>query len=266
MIKSFTVSAIIGLALAGLVFVSQNALLPGLENETAQNNSQNQSENLNNLVTGKPFVESLPSKNSNNQANLEKNLTENFTQSLAKKIAQSNPTGTQILDGKQTIAVPDPDQIATDLLTEAYQKLNPKELIPKINNQDIKIIKDDLEALTIYAKYFDEIDAATKLPEVKNSEELQAKIPDLVVTYKNAVATLYQLPVPELFADIHKIKIAYLSAQLKLLEKMRDVQQDPVSTILASKNFAELEKEFGEKLIAQIRRIFEDIKSANKKL
>ena len=56
-------------------------------------------------------------------------------------------------------------------------------------------------------------------------------------------------------ADIHKTKIAYLSTEQKLLEKMKNIEQDPMRAILASKNFIELEKEFNEKLKNQMLEI-----------
>lgn len=242
MLRIYTISAILGLAIAGSVFLFQNSPLVKEESRIVQ---EGKSGNLTNLSTGKPFVEQLKvNQLTGKQNGINENLTDSFAQRLAEKIAQNNPAGAQIMDGRQAIAVPDPDQIAADLLAEAYQNLNPQELIPKINDKDLKIINN--QALAAYAEAFDEISSKTAMPDSQNSAELNAKLPALIKSYQGAIDSLYKLPVPELFVEVHKTKIAYLTAQLKLLEKMKAVQQDPVAAMLASQNFLALEEEFYE--------------------
>ena len=93
----------------------------------------------------------------------------------------------------------------------------------------------------------------TKMP-IKGFElSKDLKVSDLIKNYQEGIQKLYQLPAPELLLDIHKTKIAYLSAELTLLEKMNDFKNDPMSAILAGQNLLQLEKaypkQFGNQMI-----------------
>lgn len=252
MARKFIALAILGFGLAGMVFVFQNRInLNGNENETARKEGLSG----NNLVSNKPFVEklggqSLLAKLENNLSG--QNLTEEFTKNLADKIAGENPDGIQIQDGNKLLAVPDPDQIAIDLLAEAASKFDTENLIPKIKDSDLKIIENNKAAILTYAEKFDEANLGIELPELNNQEEFNNKISGVIENYKKTIAALYQLAVPELMVNLHKTNLAYLSAELKLLEKMQDMKQDPMGAILAGKNFLEVEKDFKNQLVAAV--------------
>lgn len=244
MFRLYTISAIIGLALAGLAFVSQNSPLLKEENKVAQN----QSENLNNLVTGKPFVESLTAKNSNNQANLKENLTEDFTKGIGKIIYENNPSGPQDFYGENVLNAPDPDQIAENLLAEAAQKFDPATLKPEINENSLNISGDNSKSALI--KYLVDLDkvieeARKNSEKLNNVSELEEKeIQGILKIHQEAVAKLYKLSTPEVAVKIHTKEIELLSTTVNILEKIGGHESDPITAILAANYLVDLEKEF----------------------
>lgn len=276
MVKKFILAAIAGLGIAGLFFVFQHtksgirtpeqssmrkahANLPAASEmftppTAGQARPHEQILTGNNLVSDRPFVEQLDEKSLKAAAVArdENNLTEAFTKNLAEKIALEN-SGGLIQDGNQkAISVPDPNQIAIDLLSEAAAKFDIQKLVPEIKDADIKITQNNKEVLLAFADKFDEANLGIELPKLNNQEEFNASIGGLIENYKKTIAALYELATPELFVNLHKTNLAYLSAELAFLEKMKEMQEDPMAAILASKNFLDLQKNFKEQLTTAV--------------
>src|SRR3989344_8774393 len=101
MAKKVIALAILGLGLAGGIFVLQNPIF--IPNPEANNSALG-----NNLVLNQPFVEKLDEKS------FSESLTDQFTKILADRIAKENPFGVQTENGQKAIAAPDPEQLATE--------------------------------------------------------------------------------------------------------------------------------------------------------
>jgi hypothetical protein len=245
MFRLYTISAIIGLALAGSVFVFQNSPLLKEKNRVAQD----QSGNLNNLVTGKPFVESLTAKNSNNQANLGDNLTENFTKGIGRIIYENNPSGPQDFYGEKVLNTPDPEKIAESLLAEAANKFDPSFLRPIVKDDELVISENSSkEALINYFYDANKImvsEAEEIIPDLDMSKELTIEEIALIATaHQKAINKLYKLAIPKLVVKIHKQEIELLSATKNIFEKILNYQNDPFTAILAATELEKIDIQF----------------------
>lgn len=250
MVKNFILAALVGLGIAGLVFVSQNNLnLNKNDSETAQK------EELigNNQVSDRPFVEklggeSLLAKIENSLSG--QNLTEGFTRGLADKIAGENASGIQIQDGNKFLNVPDPNQIALDLLTEAQEKFNYENLFPDIKNSELKISQSNGKEIS--ADYFKNLNKIMQESSswMKTAELTDEVTPELlnrmIQMYRSAAEKLFAVPVPSELSSLHKKELALLIASETIYQKIKNYEQDPLTAVLASSYLKQLDKEFTE--------------------
>lgn len=276
MVKNFILATIAGLGIAGLVFVLQHT--KSAPSPAASEIRTRPSEQIlagNNLVSDRPFVEQLDEKSLKALVNKEgidsqrgeggtENLTEEFTKTLAEKIAEENPDGLLTQDGKKFLAVPDPNQIALELLADAASKFDLKGLIPKIEDERLKIseeISPENKVVLNYTNEFNkiiEIIKKTKDEIAKTDEEFNENTLDKIIkTYQGAITSLYNLKIPRVFLDFHKTEIAYLSAELTFLKKIRNFEQDPMGAILASTNLPLLNQEFINQINIQTLKILD---------
>ena len=245
MVKNFILAAIVGLGIAGLVFVSQNnANLLKKENKTAEKGTLNG----NNLISNQPFVEKLTS----NLTNKEENLTNLFASSLGKIIIENNPDGPANIDGKNGLVVPDPESIAIELLAEAAKKFDPSKLRPTIQEKDLKILEDNSkEALSNYVLNFQNIikGEAPKVPKAIFGDPDNLTLEDisrLSLVYQEIVQKFYKLPVPKSALEIHKKEIELSGTKRNIFEKIKNYQTDPIATILATQELKKVDQEFAE--------------------
>lgn len=250
MSKILLATAILGLGIAGALFAVQNTSLPASSASILDSND-------NNLIAGGPFVENISDKqgllNSNGIS-----ITDEFAKNLAQKIAEANPTGPKTSDGKKDIVVPNPDKIALDLIIEAQKNFDLKKIIPEIKSSDLKISLDTSDKnLSLYVADYARIikDSKEKMSQLLKGDFTEEILSSVITTYEKTISSLYELTVPKLFLDFHKTEISYLSAELTLLKKIQDVNQDQIGALLASQNLPSLDKEFEYQINIQTLKI-----------
>ncbi|GEM_PF-2310532 len=247
MLKTAIATAILGLGITGAYFVINNTNISSKISSKEENNSN---------ISTKPFVENLNSLSSRSPyfPDLKNNRTDQYIGGIIEKIVMENPDISSMRQENGSLNIPDADLVASELLTKAQIKFSEENIIPIVSDGDLKIIENiSLDNLDNYARKSDAI--STKifaLPAPNNQTDLDTELPKIIMGYQNAIAELYNLPVPKLMAGIHKTKISYLSAELVLLKRMLDMKQDPVSAILASRNFLDIENKFHEELTKQM--------------
>ncbi|MDO8430020.1 MAG: hypothetical protein Q7S73_01470 [bacterium] len=251
LIKTFTVTAIISLGIAGAVFVIQN------------NNRLNQSQVLNQNPTPKPpelaqnqIIQETPGSTEKltnlSQASIQetKNLTTLFTNKLAQTIVEANPNGPEILDGEPWLNTPDPDQISNDLITEAQKNFDPKSLRPIIQNSDLKISTDNSKAALInYLLAFNKIidDAAGKFPPeiFTDPSSVNTKTFEILANiYQSSFDEFKKIGVPSSVLAIHKKEMGLLGTSANIYKNIKNYQEDPMVAILATQELGGLQKEF----------------------
>lgn len=261
MVKNFVLAAMIGLGIAGLVFIlQQNTNIHETENELTRKSALEG----NNVISDKPFVEklggeSLLAKIENNLSN--KNLTEEFTKGLADKIAGENPSGIQIQDGNKLLNVPDPNQIALDLLTEAQTKFNLLDLIPEIKSGNLKIISNSQETIIKYFKEYTEIinNANKPAPDLLSKELDKGDLEKITTIFNNTINSLYSLAVPKILIDFHKTQIRYLTAELEIFKKINNIERDPVAALIASENLQILENSLANETVDSYKKFWSNL-------
>lgn len=255
MLKLVVTTAIITLGIAGAYFVIDNSfpVFPDTNNAEIKISD-------NNAVKGIPKIEQLNSKtlsinnssentaNSSSENSAENNLTELVASQIGKTIAQQNPTGPQTIDGKKSITAPDAESIANDLLTEAVEKFDPASLYPEIKDSDLKISKDNSkEALTAYFSAFKEIlsEAVPQIANsVKDSNEMSMQIiENLSKIYGDTAKKLISLASPQNAIEIHKKEIELLTAKKNIFEKIKNMENDPITAMLATKELENIDIE-----------------------
>lgn len=254
MVRILISSIILALGISGAAFVIQNSAIPS---DTPRNLTAQTQQN-NNIVSNRPFAEQLKTDMPQNSQDLE-NITQSFTQNLVSRIQLENPDGPAILDNGKGLNVPNPDDIALELMAEAAAKFDFKKLIPEIKDKDLKISEENkAEALLAYAKDFDVIikNSQKKLSGVASNEEFsEENLNETISAYKNIIESFYRLTVPRMMLDFHKTEIAYLSAALSLFEKIKNVQQDPMAAILAGENLPLLEQELVKQMSLKLQAV-----------
>lgn len=254
MSKILLATAILGLGIAGALFAVQNTDLSASRDSIIDIGN-------NNLITGGPFVEKISDK-SNQLANDGTSITDEFAKKLAEKISEANPSGPQLNGDKKDIAVPNPDEIALELIADSASKFDLKKFFTEIKDSDLKIIKDSRRDTVLdYGKKFDRIIFESRKKNIENSGETftEENLADMIATFQKAVKDLYSLPVPELMLGIHKTQLKYLSAETKLLEKIKDAQNDPMSAILSSQAMPDMEKEFNAQMKIEVEKFLTKI-------
>ncbi|MBI3046218.1 MAG: hypothetical protein HYY86_01565 [Candidatus Harrisonbacteria bacterium] len=242
MVKKFILAAMVGLGIAGLIFVSQkNVNLPQTK------------DGGNNLVSNKPFVEklggqSLLAKIENSLSG--QNLTEEFTKNLADKIAGENPSGIQIQDGEKILSVPDPNQIALDLLIEAQKKFEYKNLFPDPKDSELKISRNNgKEASADYFKNLNKImeESAAWLKTAELTDEVTPELLDkMIQMYDSAAKNLFTVSIPPELIPLHKKELTLLIAKKTVYQKIKNYEQDSLTAVLAANYLEQLDNEFAE--------------------
>ncbi|MBI4992424.1 MAG: hypothetical protein HZB99_04370 [Candidatus Harrisonbacteria bacterium] len=248
MIKKFTASAIIGLAIAGFLFVLENSL--STETKIAQTPENKSPQN--NLVSNKPFLETPSPENNRSSlsAAAKENFTESFIKGIAGNIQETNPRGSPNINGQNKINLPDPEELSQNLLIEAAQKFDPKSLRPVVKDSDLKISKeDDKTALNTYFQNLQKIvnAGADKIPLTFFSEELNLN--DFIAVtgiYTDIINQIYSLPVPPALLTIHKKQIELLTVKRNILKSIVNYENDPLTTIFAAQELEKVDAEFSK--------------------
>lgn len=257
-LKTFIGTAIISLGIAGAVFVIQNSATSLNLNSPNQQNSLSASNNS--PVSNPQFVEQLKDLSNQTPKTDSANLTESFSRSIAQRLVNENPEGTETINGNKGIVVPDPEQIAAELLAEAQAKFEAQQILQDINDIDIKITNENTKASFIsYTEKFDAITSEwrAKINSPDNQKEFtKENMSAIISAYENAIQKFYDLPVPKLLVNLHKTEIKYLKAELALLEKINSPEKDPVGSLITSGNFEKIDAEFNQKMNEELQLFF----------
>jgi hypothetical protein len=245
MLKTYLISALVGLGIAGAIFAfqaGQIAQTAALDAKKVESPSP---------TPNKPLVEALILKSATNQDESSgENLTELLAKEIGKVILESNPGGPTILDNKTGLIVPDPELIAEELLAKAAEEFSSENLKIEVSDDSIKIIDDGSnKALKDYFLSFKEILEKNATSFSKNltitpEENFTAFIQQLINMYQQSQRGLYEINVPRLLAPIHKKEISLLNAAEFALTKVQDYQNDPAQALLAIEYYEALDKEF----------------------
>ena len=255
MLKTAIATAILGLGIAGAYFAIENTDFSPKKISNLEVNSN---------IFNQPFVEKTDGLDSilSAKPDLKNNRTDQYIGGIIEKIVMENPDISSIKQENGSLNVPDADAVAAELLTNAQLKFSEENIIPAIKDGDIIIIENiSIENIQNYAQKSDAISAELTLFDFSNLQEFEAGMPAVVENYKKAVAELYKLPAPKLMVEIHKTKISYLTAELNLFERMKNIKNDPMGALLASRNFLDLEKKFQDELLKKMLDVLDIFKS-----
>ena len=275
MIRILLSSIILALGISGAAFAFKNidnplASIPDRTTEIKSNNKVDLNQPF--KQAEKPLASAsqsasdskteIPTDSSQNSGN----LTDLFVQKIKNEILQNNPQGPSTIGGKSQIQVPDTEELTTNFINEAQAEFNIQDFIPEIKDGDLKISKNNTkEAFIEYGQKFDQIVEDGKISEIPDPQKNNdlSVLDTTIENYSNAIEKFYNLTVPELMAGIHKTEIQYLTAELKIMEKIKNYQNDPVSAMLAGQNFSEIEKEFQSRLSEQMQKFLKIVGAKN---
>ena len=277
MIKSFLAAAIMGLGIAGAVFVIHNTRINADSNADSRGSSpstllrvnadlrgNNGSTENSNLTSNKPFTEPLRGRGSSGpQESLpdtaqKENLTNYFAKVVGETFTQYNPDGALDLNGQPKINVPDPEKLSEDLLAKAVKNFDPDSLKPVILEKDLNISDDNRpESLTNYFNDFNRVinESATLLSEktLSATEIDRDQIKELFLMYDIAYKNLKVISVPSNLVKIHQKELELLGAKSAIFSALKNYETDPLLSILASQGLEKIDQEFAdlEKEIAE---------------
>ncbi|MDD5547936.1 MAG: hypothetical protein PHN74_03550 [Candidatus Pacebacteria bacterium] len=241
MTRLLIAATIIGVGLAGAFFVVQQSstavsLIPEI-NDSTKNNPV---ENISLSDPLKAFAES--------QAKNIPNITQLIYQEIGGDIADSNPNGVEITDGKKQINIPDAEKLATELVEKSTKEFDPASLKLSIKDDFLKISADNSKkALTDYLVSFNKIiaESNSKMPTGANFEaNFPNIVSQLIEMHQYAFNEIIKLSVPSLLQPMHKKELELLGTKINIFRMMADYQKDPVSSILASQQIGSVDGEF----------------------
>ncbi len=154
---------------------------------------------------------------------------------IAEEIIAQNPEGPEISDGGRLITAPDPKKIAEQILAERLSKSTQPLLVPKIDENLIKIIPGNDPALVnsylnntrvISEKNFSGISPNFEDPDIEEFRKLAA-------AYEKTIAEYYSLNVPAGLVDFHKEKIKLFTQQKRIFTNIANIEKDPLSALIS---------------------------------
>ncbi len=189
---------------------------------------------------------------------LPENLTEKFNQLLAKEIIDKNnkpKDGTS--PAEQGLTVPQPNKIAEEFIKNGLKKAN--ENILNIKQIQLTVSQDNsknairaylLEAQVIIKENLD----AKKINLLEVLNDLNAnngvgfveKLSPIIIAHETTANKLEEKPIP---ADLEKLvteEIRLLRITANIFKAIIDVENDPLATITAIKQFDEIVKNWGD--------------------
>lgn len=199
------------------------------------------------LIIGKNYnpnsvkKESPPKLEIANDFVLPKNFNadaKNSTNELVKKISEelaANPPGSL-----------DPNKVVETYITDGVKSFSQQSLRPEIKTSDLKVITNTSpQIIENYLAGFENImkNNFTGIS-IPLNDSASPNWDTLQKTYDKTIAELYNLPVPQNFADIHRQEISLLTAQKKIFEYIRNYKNDPMQAWLAVSANQKLDQEF----------------------
>ncbi|MEK7463156.1 MAG: hypothetical protein AAB621_02230 [Patescibacteria group bacterium] len=178
------------------------------------------------------------------------NLTDIITAKIGADIASKNADGGLITSGgNQFIAASKPEQMATDLISEAQKNFNPETLRPAIKESDLKITSDNTkEGFTSYFNSLNQLvaTAAKKIPAgFINPEKISINdFKTTALVYGDFVQNLYSLSAPSELSAIHKKQLELAVFKKNILERVANAEQDPLTAIISIDSLLKIDPEF----------------------
>lgn len=181
------------------------------------------------------------------------NLTTFLAQILASKIQSGEIKPIQSEDTAPDSSLLNNEDILNEALAQIAEKAEKYFVLPNISDSDIKIsskqttieevnaylIKMQLAMKTdnsIYEKYESEADVIAQAVQTKDVKDVAS----LVNTYGDNIKNLKQIETPKDFVEIHKKQIAIFELTKKILEAVRDFENDPASASAATEVYPQL--------------------------
>lgn len=168
------------------------------------------------------------------------NLTEIFGQLMAGKIIEGNPSGSQPIDGADSLIIPGDINLADPAMGQKFTLAKNQILYPAVDETKFHIKetlnKDDLNNYIVlihssYGKIVNESAPALSL-NVNSTEETLKNYEIIGHIFEEYAKALYGMEVPAVFKEFHKkITVAAL-AQINIANAVLDHQADPLKATL----------------------------------
>jgi len=178
--------------------------------------------------------------------NIPKNITEDFAASLTQELISKNQTPTTDSSGQSALATPDINAMAEKFITDGLKQAN--ENILNIKPPDLKISYDN--SRTAIENYLSEVQTIINnnlktdvslfsiLDEInKNNGAGLEKLLPIISGHEAAANQLEEKPVPSDLRDLMTEEIRLLRITANILRALTNVENDPLGTIAATKQF-----------------------------
>lgn len=184
-------------------------------------------------IVGSPTALNLPSIKSETEIpkiSRSESLGSNATQEIAKKVAAKlGPIKSQ-----QDLKNLRPEKLVDQILADQLNNFDPKSLIPEVKIENLKITKTADSKFE--DSYFQNLKAIAKsAPKLS----ISADNPDpndfrrIGASYEKTITNLYNLLVPEKFADFHRELIKILTLQKNIFDNLANYPNDPLKALLS---------------------------------
>jgi len=178
--------------------------------------------------------------------NVPKNITEDFVASLTQELISKNQTPTTDSSGQSALATPDVNAMAEKFIADGLKQAN--ENILNIKAPDLKISYDNSK--TAIENYLAEtqtiinnnlktdISLFSILDEInKNNGAGLEKLLPIISSHEAAANQLEEKPAPSDLKNLMTEEIRLLRITANILRALTNVENDPLGTIAATKQF-----------------------------
>lgn len=183
------------------------------------------------------LYETLSRQQNAETATNKNNLTESFAEQVTKEWIEKNPAGPEFIDGQQWLNVSRPEEIVQAYLEKEIKKFDPNDLIPKINDGDIKITYEKTPAvIETYAETIQKIETAIEQTNINKTDFSIDDAKKISKTNDVIVNILTSAEVPDILSEFHKQQLLIIILQKKFIDAAINYEEDPVQTILIAQN------------------------------
>jgi len=178
--------------------------------------------------------------------NVPKNITENFAAALTQELVSKNPDPKTNSSGQPALATPDVNAMAEKFITDGLKQANENILNIKVPNLEISydnsktaienylseaqtIINNNLKTGDSLFSILDEIN--------KNSGAGLEKLLPMIISHEAAANQIEEKAVPSSLKDLMTEEIRLLRITANVLRALTNVENDPLGTIAATKQF-----------------------------
>jgi len=200
-----------------------------------------------------------------------KNLTDNLSQIISDKIASGEIKPISDPNTASDSALLENEAILNEALAQISEKAKKDFALPVISDSEIKISRENTtpeqvqryivqmgSAMTstddsVYAGF----ESETALIKTAVEKKDTSKVQPLIDSYAKNIENIKQIEVPQDFSDIHKQQIAIFELTKKILEAIRDFQDDPASASAAADVYPKLNgmlQDLSEKLVSRLEK------------